>query len=78
MPRTSQISLYPTRENAFAVFSCGSSNVNVLGREIIMERKGKTREITMEELISLINGAKENFVIEVRRREEDKNAEEAV
>jgi len=36
VPRTSQISFYPTRETAFAVFSCGSSNVNVLGMEIIM------------------------------------------
>jgi len=25
VPRTSQISLYPTRETAFADFSCGSS-----------------------------------------------------
>jgi len=32
----SQMSLYPTRETAFAVFSCGSSNVNVLGMEIYM------------------------------------------
>ena len=36
VPRTSQISLYPTRETAFAAFSCGSSNVNVLGMEINM------------------------------------------
>ena len=36
VPRTSQISFYLTRETAFAVFSCGSSNVNVLGMEIIV------------------------------------------
>jgi len=30
------MSLYPTRETAFAVFSCGSSNVNVLGMEVNM------------------------------------------
>ena len=39
VPRTSQISLYPTRETAFAAFSCGSSNVNVLGMEINMAYK---------------------------------------
>jgi len=33
------MSLYPTRETAFAVFSCGSSNVNVLGMEIKMKKK---------------------------------------
>ena len=36
MPRTSQISLDPTRETAFAAFSCGTSNVNVLGMEDFM------------------------------------------
>lgn len=36
VPRTSQISLEPTRETAYADFSCGSSNVNVLGKEDIM------------------------------------------
>jgi len=38
VPRTSQMSLYPTRETAFAVFSCGSSNINVLGMGISMRR----------------------------------------
>ena len=38
VPRTSQISSYPTRETAFAAFTCGSSNVNVLGMEVIMKR----------------------------------------
>ena len=33
VPRTSQISPHPTRETACAAFSCGSSNVNVLGME---------------------------------------------
>jgi len=32
------MSLYPTREAAFAVFFCGSLNVNVLGMEIFMLR----------------------------------------
>jgi len=35
------MSLYPTRETAFAAFSCGSSNVNVLGMEIIMLNVGQ-------------------------------------
>ncbi len=30
-------SLYPTRETAYADFSCGSSNVNVLGMEVYYE-----------------------------------------
>jgi len=38
VPRTSQMSFYPTRETAFAVFSCGSSNVNVLGMGIFMQK----------------------------------------
>jgi len=39
--RTSQMSLYPTRETEFAVFSCSSSNVNVLGMEISMQNRKK-------------------------------------
>ena len=38
VPRTSQISLDPTRETAFTDFSCGSSNGNVLGMENIMKQ----------------------------------------
>ena len=45
VPRTSQISSYPTRETAFAAFSCGSSNVNVLGMEVIMKLKTKVKLI---------------------------------
>ena len=36
MPRTSQISLGPTRETVYAVFSCGFSNRNVLRMEDTM------------------------------------------
>ena len=38
VPRTSQISLDLTRETAFTDFSCGFSNVNVLGMENIMKQ----------------------------------------
>lgn len=38
---TSQISPDPTRETAFAAFSCGSSNVNVLGMEDYYETDGE-------------------------------------
>jgi len=41
VPRTSQISFYPTRETSFAVFSCSSSNVNVLGMGVIMATSKK-------------------------------------
>ena len=37
----SQISPDPTRETAFAAFSCGSSNVNVLGMEDYYETDGE-------------------------------------
>ena len=45
MPRTSQISPEPTRETAYADFSCGSSNVNVLGMEINMFELGKKQSL---------------------------------
>ncbi len=40
VPGELQISLYPTRETEFAVFSCGSSNVNVLRMDDFYEKNG--------------------------------------
>jgi len=59
VPRTSQMSLYPTRETAFAVFSCGSSNVNVLGMEIYM--KVKIADWIADYLVE--NGIRYNFTV---------------
>ncbi len=48
VPRTSQISPDPTGETAFADFSCGSSNVNVLGMEISVNREFRERFVSNE------------------------------
>ena len=60
VPRTSQISSNPTRETAFAAFSCGSSNVNVLGMEVSMHFQWYPGHMTkakraMQEDIKLID-----------------------
>ncbi len=51
MPRTSQISLDSTKGTVFTVFSCGSSNTNVLGMENIM-KKQKIKKVS-EEIVEL-------------------------